>query len=169
MEAEAKNYRGTPVLIKQGNHSCRGLSGVLRQLGLERVGRIAVQAPFPVFEIDKEARQRVGSVYVWAIADQEGIKEVLYVGKAGRQFISRCKQHQGGFRYSNTGKHNLARILVEHEAGNSIEVYARQSPTAEVLGEMVSMCGVEEDALIKKLQPTLNGYKGAFRTKQQGA
>lgn len=132
----------------------------LAQLGFERVGVLEARDPYPVFAIGAGFLGMTGCVYVWVTAAPDGRLEPLYVGKAGRRLVDRCKQHQGGFRFSVTGKQNLRRIREEYAKGNILLVYARQSPIATILGEEVSLCSVEEEAVIKRLKPTLNGFKG---------
>ena len=86
---------------------------------------------------------------------------VVYVGKAGKTMKNRCDQHLGGFRGgSSTGQAHSGRILAGLSIGKRYSVYIRESGSETILGEQnISMCNVEEIALIKKLKPCWNSIK----------
>ena len=64
----------------------------------------------PVFTID-DSEKLEGNVYMW-VTEVEGIpNEVLYIRKAGKKLIKRCKEHTQGFRRGNKNGINLLKLL----------------------------------------------------------
>jgi hypothetical protein len=82
--------------------------------------------------------------------------DVCYVGKAGRTLWARCNQHVGGFHGGSTTGISRKNMISEYLKGGvdrKITLYARKSPDQTILGEHnVSMCEVEERAMISKLR-----------------
>jgi len=99
-----------------------------------------------------------GYVYLWVEGDEcSNNVSVVYVGKAGKTMKNRCDQHLGGFKGGSTGRAHSARILSGISKEKSYCVYAKKSSSMTILGEQdISMCCVEEIALIKKLKPIWN-------------
>ena len=85
-------------------------------------------------------------------------RKVVYVGKAGKSILERCKQHEGGFNGgSETGKEHATRIRKGIKEGKSYYLFVRKSDEMTVMDEVnVSMCSIEEIALIKQLSPDWN-------------
>jgi len=101
-----------------------------------------------------------GYVYLWVEESNNDVK-VVYVGKAGKSMEKRCDQHRGGFNGgSKTGERHSKNIVNGIKEGKKYHVYARKSEMREILGEKdISMCCIEEIALIKKLNPPWNSMK----------
>ena len=99
------------------------------------------------------------SVYVWcaqwAGADEAGF-EPLYVGKAGRGIVARLKEHVAGFVHSGTGRANAHLLGQAMGRGAHILVFTRKSEQAVIFDQTVSLYSAEEDALCKKLRPSIN-------------
>lgn len=113
-------------------------------------------ALFNIFQTTQAYWTGNGYVYLWVEEDKFSVK-VVYVGKAGKTMKNRCAQHLNGFRGSSTtGISHSARILGGISAGKQYCVYARKSSSKTIMGKKVSMCSVEEIALIKKLNPEWN-------------
>lgn len=116
------------------------------------------------FAADEErslADTEVGFVYTWLLVSGDIAApvydaECLYVGQAGSTLERRFDQHEAGFRHSPTGRKHKVRIEDELIPGRRVEVWARCSAKSEVFGVSVSMCAVEESALICRWTPRFN-------------
>lgn len=136
----------------------------LKRFDFVRVGQITVSSDGRVkFELGAfESSASKGWVYVWLVDDGDQSCWVAYVGKAGKTLQKRCDQHERGFNEVTSpgvGAKKTAPYIREvlENPRHRIFVYARLSPKIAVLGEDgVSMCEVEEMALIKKWNPCLN-------------
>jgi hypothetical protein len=97
-----------------------------------------------------------GWVYLWVKVNGSALFDVCYVGKAGKTLKARCAQHVGGFNGgSGKGIENSSRLreFLSASQDHQMHVLARKSPEAAILDEQgVSMCEVEERAMIKKLR-----------------
>jgi hypothetical protein len=137
---------------------------LIAKLGFQRAGSIRLDsaASLPVFELLAEYRAsgaygaHQGWVYLWCHESPGQPLKVVYVGKAGKALEQRCRQHVGGFRGgSKKGVENARSIrqALSADAASAMHLYARMSPTAEILGEGgVSLCEAEERAMILKLR-----------------
>ena len=101
-----------------------------------------------------------GYVYLWVEEDEFNVS-VAYIGKAGRTMKNRCDQHLAGFKGGSTvGGNHSARILAGIKKRKRYCVFARKSSSKTILGEQnISMCCVEEIALIGKLKPLWNSNR----------
>jgi hypothetical protein len=101
-----------------------------------------------------------GNVYMWVRVFENTITEILYIGKAGKTLKDRCNQHVAGFKKSKRGKELAKKIVKEIKSGAVIVLYSRYSERKEILGENdISLCSVEEIALINKFTPSYNPPK----------
>lgn len=131
----------------------------LLKLNFEKTHQIMLVDENPVFRsLTGTRRSEAPSVYVWTV-ETSGADEmqVLYVGKAGKGIHRRCSQHQDGFVNSDTGRKNadaLRQLLQDKSV--RVWVFSRSAKVIELFGEKVSLYAAEEDALCKKLKPTLN-------------
>lgn len=121
---------------------------------------------------DKEC----GFVYMWIVEKNKTPVEILYIGKAGFTLKKRGQQHCGGFRRAGSTGETLANklrkrmFLLKKQTGDSakITIYARRSPCKTILGETkISMCEVEETALIKKYEKYFSLYNFQKKSRQQ--
>lgn len=127
-----------------------------------RVGSIILFADGLQFCWIDPSDEKCGFVYMWVVEKNNTPAEILYIGKAGFTLKMRGQQHSGGFRRAGSTGGTLAdklrkrMVLLKKETGCAAEVaiYARHSPCKNILGEArISMCEVEETALIKKYEP----------------
>ena len=96
-----------------------------------------------------------GFVYIW-IEQFESSFTIVYVGKAGKTLRARFGQHKGGFNGGSvTGKKNADLINKGLSKKKRYLIFARKSPSIEILGEQVPSESIEEIALIKKLKSNL--------------
>lgn len=126
----------------------------IKNLSFKKIGNILRNADDLVFDIDDDAKNdiRTGWVYIWAKSHSHDndFFEIAYIGKAGGTLLSRCKQHQNGFRNSARGQ-TLAGNINEYLTGenNTLEVYARKSESIKIFEiDGVSLCEAEECAII---------------------
>jgi len=68
----------------------------------------------------------------------------------------RCAQHQDGFKNSSPGKKHKKRILDGMELKKNYSVYCRKASIQTILDESICMLSAEEEALIKKINPSWN-------------
>ena len=102
-----------------------------------------------------------GFVYLWLESDEESCN-IVYIGKAGKRMIDRCKEHLGGFKgtsKSEAGLRHSRNICKGIKARKTYQVYFRKSEVQSILGVEVSMCCVEEEALIQQMNPPWNKLK----------
>ncbi len=129
-----------------------------------RKGEIIIneKSNHPVFKYD-ESEKLEGNVYMWIEEIKEKPSRILYIGKAGKTVLKRCREHIGGFRGgSNKGKKNAKELLKILETGTKIGIYSRHSEIKTVLGQSnISLCEAEEKALI-------NRYKDTFQLFNKG-
>jgi hypothetical protein len=96
-----------------------------------------------------------GWVYLWVKVNGDHF-DICYVGKAGRTLRCRCAQHVGGFNGGSvTGRKHARRIrdFLNIDKGNKMHVFARESDRKNIFNvENISMCDVEEIAMIMKLE-----------------
>lgn len=109
------------------------------------------------FEPKESSISENASIYLWVSPLVSADKfEVLYIGKAGYGIKRRFSQHTGGFKNGSTGKSNL-RLIKEHiQAGNQIQVFARNSATISLFGAEASLYSTEEEAMCKAYEPLWN-------------
>lgn len=111
---------------------------------------------YPRFALNTKHGEH-GWVYLWLELDSDGSR-VVYVGKAGGTLARRCMQHASGFAGgSPTGIKHAANISNGIKAGKRYEIWARKAGVISLFGEAdISMCEVEERALIQKFRPIWN-------------
>lgn len=106
------------------------------------------------FIIRTDNREK-GFVYIW-VEQFESSYSIVYVGKAGKTLRARFGQHKSGFNGGSvTGKKNAVFIDKGLSEKKRYIIYARKSPSIEILGEHVPSESIEEIALIKKLNLNL--------------
>lgn len=104
----------------------------------------------------RPADRREGFVYAWVWTDRDDrATEICYVGKAGGTLAARAGQHRGGFTGQGRGG-ALATLIRPCLVDGEMRVWVRHSPEEEVLGQRVSRCAIEEQALIGRLKPSWN-------------
>jgi hypothetical protein len=133
----------------------------LKGCGFTRVGEMKLCGDFPVPRLNAPCEWS-GGVYAW-VAEGSPSEEILYIGKAGSTLARRCSQHRNGFNgksRSKAGLRNGAKIKGVLEEGGTVGIWARQSDRIELFGQSVSMCSIEEEALIAKFRPSLNTTVG---------
>ena len=109
------------------------------------------------FVAKKSGISESASIYLWASPLLDGDEfEVLYIGKAGYGIKRRFGQHTGGFKNGATGKSNLKLIKEHIQAGNQIQVFARNSATISLFGAEASLYSTEEEAMCKAYEPLWN-------------
>lgn len=112
----------------------------------------------PNFELysNEQSTKEHGWVYLWCLSSASGSVQVCYVGKAGKTLKERCDGHVGGARPppsgSITGKRNVDKMkkFLDDNSRNTINIYARKSDCGNVLGEIMCLCSIEEEAVINK-------------------
>ena len=63
-------------------------------------------------------------VYAWVVRAETDDPEIIYIGKAGKGLVARCRQHEQGFRGKDgKGKSNGDELIKCIEAGR-VEVWA---------------------------------------------
>ncbi|QIL81450.1 hypothetical protein G7047_17185 [Diaphorobacter sp. HDW4A] len=111
---------------------------------------------YPRFALSMKQGEH-GWVYLWLEIDGD-VSRVVYVGKAGSTLARRCGQHTAGFSGgSATGIKHAANISNGIKTGKRYEIWARKAGVISLFGEAdISMCEVEERALIQKFRPIWN-------------
>lgn len=91
------------------------------------------------------------------------VETILYVGKAGRGWRTRAKQHNGGLKRVHEGKVTKAGWVLQYRArstwlseGRQIIVWERAADSIGVFGEADYAHDAEERVLIKLLKPIEN-------------
>jgi len=126
----------------------------LKDMGFEKYANFLIDSRNIALSITSDSG-KTGHVYLW-IESYSETSLIVYVGKAGKRMIDRCRQHLAGFKSSTTGKAHAARLYEGNQQGKQYAIYVRKSDEIELFGEKISMFSAEEEALIKKLNPTWN-------------
>ena len=115
---------------------------------------------FDYYEDPKSAKLRQATekgVYLWVLKENKKPFEVIYVGLINNSTLEgRNKLHERGFKGkdnggSNSGGNLKQGILKRIKEGGEIVIYFRKSNLINVMGEEnISLCHIEEAALIKK-------------------
>jgi hypothetical protein len=108
---------------------------------------------------------RLGWVYLW-VAERGDTVEICYVGKAGHSLKKRFDQHAGGFKHSTTGRQHAQKLTELLERGQPVTVYARHSDYEKRFDQTVSMCCVDELALIARFNPPWNKIDSRSKSRE---
>lgn len=126
----------------------------IKEFSFFEVGKIVLIDGKFDFIISTDNREK-GFVYIW-VEQFESSFSIVYVGKAGKTLRARFSQHKGGFNGGSvTGKKNALLIKKGLSENKRYLIFARKSPSIEILGEQVPSESIEEIALIKKLNSNL--------------
>lgn len=147
----------------------------LVQMGFDRAAMVFVRdgVPDAVFT---DFGESVGpGVYCWVERNQEGVEEIIYVGKFGKTLPKRFKEHRGGFRNGSGSGIKKSRYIYESlDSGSTVSIYAKASARCDIeytdiLGNTVrttvSTESTDEISMIEHItvqqgKPALNGTKG---------
>lgn len=97
-------------------------------------------------------------VYAWVVRAGSDDPEIIYIGKAGKGLVARCRQHEQGFRGKDgKGKSNGDELIKCIEAGR-VEVWAIWPEPAHFRGIPVPSHSAVEDWLLAAIDnpPRLN-------------
>jgi hypothetical protein len=131
-------------------------SAVAERFAFSKVGELSLNGDYLRCSLNHPPPSEHGFVYLW-VEISDSIMNIVYVGKAGRTLLERCKQHEGGFRRSSPGLAHADRLRAGLAQNKRYAIYARRSDTKEILGESgISMACAEELAFIQKFKPSWN-------------
>ena len=135
------------------------MHGIIRKFKFSKYADIRANDKHAYFEcvLSKEPEGN-GFVYLWLESDEES-NNIVYIGKTEKRMKDRCKDHLNGFKgtsKSEAGLRHSLNICNGIKAAKHYEVYFRKSEVQIILGMKVSMCCVEEKALIQQVNPPWN-------------
>ena len=158
--------------MKDNNH-------YLKKNGFSFAGSIThVKKEVQVSDWTDDAIENFPGIYCWVLFDQmNNIKEVLYIGKYGKNLKKRFREHIGGFRGASNSGLKKKSFLVKKlkDTKTKIEIWHKKSYTfkkeyTSVLDHKksgrFSTEGYDEKDMIEyvtkfqKFAPKLNGTKG---------
>jgi hypothetical protein len=134
----------------------------LKENGFRRWGTITENDENLLFTPDDSKISYEECVYAWIKENGRSVT-CCYIGVAGKKLEQRWKSHEKGFRGSGPGKRHAEKIRCALENGAQVGVWVRQSRQKTRFDVDVSMCWIEEKALIKKWKPSWNRE---WRTKE---
>lgn len=152
------------------------LKDELINMGFVRAGSIILTDNYPQFDWEALTDTKCGFVYMWIVEKNKIPVEVLYIGKAGFTLTKRGKEHYNGFKRSKSTGETLATKLRERlttsvkegEEQTTIGIYARHSQCISIFEQPeISMCEIEETALIKKYEKRFTLYNSQKKSRQQ--
>lgn len=130
------------------------ISKIIKRYKFKIRGEINLKRGKIILTSFKSSINQAGIVYIWIKSKRGYKRQPIYIGKTSKTLCDRCKQQSNGFAgYSSTGRKNSGKIKDYLKKGFKIYIYTRLSDTKRILDEVnVSLCEVEEKALIKKVR-----------------
>jgi len=99
------------------------------------------------------SEDRVPCVYAWVITADAGEIEIIYLGKAGKGLMARCRQHEQGFRGKDgKGKSNGDK-LIKYMADGRVDVFAMWPEPALFRSIPIPSHSAVEDWLLSAVEP----------------
>lgn len=99
------------------------------------------------------SEDRVPCVYAWVISTDTSGREIIYIGKAGKGLVARCRQHEQGFRGKDgKGKSNGDR-LIEYMSRAKVELFAMWPEPALFRSIPIPSHSAVEDWLLSAVEP----------------
>jgi hypothetical protein len=135
------------------------IKSVIKTYAFKEVCEIKIKEGMPYFDpypnMNDFYENKVPGVYLWVKKVNDTLAEVIYIGLTQKSLKKRNELHERGFKGkanggSNSGG-NLKEGIIKKLNEGKIVIYLRESELREVMGEeSISLCHIEEAALIKK-------------------
>ncbi|SEM40263.1 hypothetical protein SAMN05192583_0061 [Sphingomonas gellani] len=104
------------------------------------------------------SEDKVPAVYAWVVRADTTSPEIIYLGKAGKGLVARCRQHEQGFKGKDgKGKSNGDKLMAYMAVGR-VDVYAMWPEPALFRAIPIPSHSAVEDWLLSAIDrpPALN-------------